>query len=40
MDLLSGFPISEKVDIFALGCMIYNMLFFKAPFDSDMDFEH
>ena len=40
MNLFSGFPISEKVDIFGLGCLIYNMLFFKPPFDSDTEFEH
>ena len=29
LDLYSSFPITEKVDIFALGCIIYTLLFFK-----------
>ena len=40
MDLSSGFPISEKVDVFGLGCLIYHMLFFRPPFDSEMYVEH
>ena len=40
MNLFSGNPINEKVDIFGLGCLIYNMLFFKPPFDLDTEFEH
>ena len=40
MDLYSNFPINEKVDIFALGCLIYTLLFFRSPFDPDMTLEH
>ena len=32
LDLYSGFPINEKVDIWALGCLLYTLMFFKSPF--------
>jgi serine/threonine protein kinase len=32
-DLLSGFPITEKVDIYALGCLAYEVVFGR-PFDA------
>ena len=40
IDLYSGFPITEKVDIFALGCLLFTLLFFRSPFDADMGLEH
>lgn len=33
LDLFSGFPIGERVDIWALGVVIYTLLFFKSPFN-------
>ena len=38
--MYQGFPINEKVDVFALGCIIYTMLFFKSPFSLEMSLEH
>lgn len=32
LDLQNGFTINEKVDIFAFGCILYALLFFKLPF--------
>ena len=40
IDLFSGFPINQQVDIFALGCLLYTLLFFKSPFDPDIVLEH
>ena len=40
IDLYSGLPITEKVDVFALGCLIYTLLFFRSPFDADLTLEH
>jgi cyclin G-associated kinase len=31
--LYSGFPIGERVDIWALGCIVYTLLFFTSPFN-------
>jgi|LauGreDrversion4_2_1035121.scaffolds.fasta_scaffold1787262_1 cyclin G-associated kinase len=36
LDLFSDFPISEKMDIFSLGCILYHCLFFKSAFDPDL----
>ena len=40
IDLNSRFPINEKVDIFALGCLIYQMLFFRFPFELERPIDH
>lgn len=40
VDLCSGFAISEKVDIFSLGCLVYYLLFFRKPFEAHMVYEH
>ena len=31
-DLYSGYPINEKADLWALGCIMYTLMFFKQPF--------
>ena len=36
LDLYSGYPITEKVDIFSLGCIIFTLLFFRSPFDPNL----
>jgi len=36
LDLYSNYPITEKIDVFALGCVLYNMLFFRSPFNIDL----
>ena len=36
LDLFSGFEISEKIDIFSLGCVMFTILFFKSPFNVEM----
>ena len=33
-DLYSGSPITEKVDIWAIGCLLYILCFHKQPFES------
>lgn len=33
-DLYSGFPITEKVDIWGLGCLLYILCFHKQPFET------
>ena len=33
LDLFSGFPITEKVDVWALACVMYTLMFFKPPFN-------
>jgi len=33
LDTYSGYSITEKVDIFALGCIIYTLLFLRSPFE-------
>jgi len=35
-DLYSDFPITEKVDIWALGCLLYIMCFQKQPFETKL----
>ncbi|KAF0978607.1 hypothetical protein FDP41_002427 [Naegleria fowleri] len=32
-DLYSGDPINEKSDVWALGCVLYKLCFFKGPFE-------
>lgn len=32
LDLQQGYPINEKVDVWALGVTLYNMMYFKMPF--------
>ena len=39
LDLYSGMPITEKADIFALGCLTYQLLFFQAPFNPDLQLD-
>lgn len=34
LDLYSGFPINEKVDVWALAVVLYNLMYFKMPFSS------
>lgn len=34
LDLHSGYPINEKVDVWALAIVLYNMMYFKMPFSS------
>ena len=33
IDLFSEYPIGERVDIWALGCIIFTLLTFKSPFN-------
>ncbi|GKT33043.1 hypothetical protein ADUPG1_007066, partial [Aduncisulcus paluster] len=35
-DLFSGFPITEKTDIWALGILLYKLAFFCTPYDKEM----
>lgn len=35
-DLYSGFPITEKVDVWALGCLLYILCFQKQPFETKL----
>jgi serine/threonine protein kinase len=35
-DLYSGLPITEKVDIWALGCLLYILCFQKQPFETKL----
>jgi len=32
LDLYSGLPITEKIDTFSLGVVMFHLLFFKSPF--------
>ena len=32
LDLYSQYPINEKMDVFSLGCLLYQLLFFKPAF--------
>jgi len=32
LDLFTGHPINEKVDIWALGCVVYTLMYHKPPF--------
>eukprot|EP01088_Endostelium_zonatum_P016268 TRINITY_DN4324_c0_g1_i2.p1 TRINITY_DN4324_c0_g1~~TRINITY_DN4324_c0_g1_i2.p1 ORF type:complete len:1240 (+),score=284.20 TRINITY_DN4324_c0_g1_i2:1949-5668(+) len=34
IDLYGNSPINEKVDIWALGCMLYKLAFFQTPFEN------
>ncbi len=34
IDLFKGFEINEKCDIWALGCFIYKLCYFKTPFEN------
>ena len=34
LDLHSGYPINEKVDSWAIGVVLYQMMYFKMPFES------
>ena len=36
MDLYSNFPINEKVDIYALGVVLFILCFQKPPFESKL----
>ena len=33
LDLFLGYPIDERVDVWALGCLLYTLMFFKSPFN-------
>jgi len=33
--LKSGYPVGSAVDIFALGIILYSMMYFKLPFKDD-----
>ncbi|GKT34892.1 hypothetical protein ADUPG1_008159 [Aduncisulcus paluster] len=35
-DLYSGFPITEKTDIWALGILLYKLAFFCTPYDNEV----
>ena len=35
-DLYSGYPITEKVDIWGIGCLLYILCFHKQPFESKL----
>lgn len=36
LDLYSLYPINEKMDVFSLGCLLYQLLFFKSAFQLDL----
>lgn len=36
LDLYSDFPITDKIDVFSLGCVFYHLLFMKSAFNIDL----
>ena len=39
VDLYSGFPISIKADIWALGVLLYHLCFFNLPFSTTLSIQ-
>lgn len=37
IDLYRGFPIDEKLDIWALGCFLYKLCYYTTPFEANGD---
>ena len=36
LDLYSGYPITEKIDVFALGCIMYYLLYNRSAFEEEL----
>jgi serine/threonine protein kinase len=36
LDLYSGYPITEKIDVFALGCVMYWLLYNRSAFEEEL----
>ena len=35
LDLFLDYPIGERVDVWALGCVLYTLMYFKSPFNEN-----